>query len=1209
VVSQEVKCPACGSAFWVGAAEVVAADAPPEVADDFLPPPDVLPASTEGEIVPGQWPPRTPPRPRTPPKRSSLGCMIVIGIFGLGAALWSSMVRDRDWPARNRIFEDDEERRQQVRQAFQQADLPADAELTRELQTFFTSLGDALRAKNANLIVGHFNTERMLDELRAQGAMPRGMAHQRERYARDMGRGLGQALAHNDVMLVWNATDIRSIKKLPGNEVVVVVRHRSDEAATLKFRWWLTRESGSWEIYDYEDLDMGLRMSALLAVVVQDGADKIWQYQQATNNLRAAMVALGQSDPDTAERKLRAVPAITLPKTLEAARLFAEAMVRLQREQCDEALVFLDKARACHPDMPILDLMKGCALNRLGKWDQALPFLEAYHDLLGDDDAIDLQLGEALRGVRRFPEAAAAYRKGLDYNPKNSDAFLGLLNSLAPNDPRDDIPARFARLDKPHDIFVTVAEEMREDHNGTALDQIAEAMRKLEPNFAAVDYYQALAKAWTGHPDQAVPLFRSALQREKNADQRRSYVTPFLQAMIQAGKPLDAYGVAPDPKEAFLVLAAELKKSYRTDDLKTLVATHRRKHKDEPLLPFYEGEVLVREGKYPLAEKAFALGMANPPDRATLTDFRASRVLARYHTGRALSAYEEIGPQHETFDQLAALFYGDRNADQLQELIDLHAQAAADAPRLVRPRWRLQLLRDKPSEAATVFNAASAAEKDEKARQSLVSDFLLDMLGAQRTLEGYAAAPDQAHAFQFLAEELLEEDRRDDLQRLIEAHRRRHPDDVMLCFYTGTLHRLVGDWEQAARVLVEGWKKAPANVRTRFRWNYVEALGKTSRAIEAYRAVEPRKDTFIQLANLLADDRKGAELQALIEEHRPHAKDEAQLFFQEARAKVLLDQVPEAFALLNQAYKKQSVKEQRNWYVTRIVEDLAATGKGLKAYKLAPDRRVAFEALARILHDDKKTDELQELLNEHAKHSANDVQSLYYWGELYLARGDLNRANRHFCEALTMVTPQTQWMVRNGLYRTRVRSGQAAETYKEYGPGTLVFEALARVCLQEQNGKQLGTLIAAHRQAQPDDAVLPVWDLEVQWLARDYEGALKLLTDQRDGVFATAQHRWKHDDYLIRCLVRLKRTDEAVKEAEALTKSGRGNRVLLILARAARGGAAEALAALRETRSNEVRAEDCYQDPDLGPLLRSEPFSAFRKQYPEPKQAAHKPRD
>ena len=51
--------------------------------------------------------------------------------------------------------------------------------------------------------------------------------------------------------------------------------------------------------------------------------------------------------------------------------------------------------------MPIPLFNKACAFNGLLKYDQALPLLEAYRDLLGDDGIICQELGAALRGLRR----------------------------------------------------------------------------------------------------------------------------------------------------------------------------------------------------------------------------------------------------------------------------------------------------------------------------------------------------------------------------------------------------------------------------------------------------------------------------------------------------------------------------------------------------------------------------------------------------------------------------------------------------------------------------------------------------------------------------------------------------------------------------------------------------------------------------------------
>ena len=75
-----------------------------------------------------------------------------------------------------------------------------------------------------------------------------------------------------------------------------------------------------------------------------------------------------------------------------------------------------------------------------------------------------------------------------------------------------------------------------------------------------VVFYLALAKAWNGHPAEAVPLFKAALLKEDNAGIREEYQRNFVQAMVQAGKPLDAYAAVTNAREAFRIMAAELMK-------------------------------------------------------------------------------------------------------------------------------------------------------------------------------------------------------------------------------------------------------------------------------------------------------------------------------------------------------------------------------------------------------------------------------------------------------------------------------------------------------------------------------------------------------------------------------------------------------------------------------------------------------------------------
>src|SRR5262249_38739281 len=146
---------------------------------------------------------------------------------------------------------------------------------------------------------------------------------------------------------------------------------------------------------------------------------------------------------------------------------------------------------------------------------------------------------------------------------------------------------------------------------------------------------------------------------------------------------------------------------------------------------------------------------------------------------------------------------------------------------------------------------------------------------------------------------------------------------------------------------------------------------------------------------------------------------------------------------------------------------------------------------------------------------------------------------------------------RNLLFRARVKAGRAVPTYQEYGGRARTFLELAHLCQQDKNAGQLEALVAARRAAEPDDFELPAWDVMVLWLKEDYVGMVRLLTERRDDLLTQPMYRWKMEDYLVRGLVKLKRTEEAVREADLLVKKKGGNQGLVVLAYAAHGGAKE----------------------------------------------------
>src|SRR5262249_19632950 len=158
-----------------------------------------------------------------------------------------------------------------------------------------------------------------------------------------------------------------------------------------------------------------------------------------------------------------------------------------------------------------------------------------------------------------------------------------------------------------------------------------------------------------------------------------------------------------------------------------LTDAHAQRLPFDPLLPLYWGVLYANEGRFLLADKAFAAGLAAAPQQALVDQLRMSRVQARFHTGQMMSAYEEIGPQSQTFPQLADLCLQHERLADLVLLLEAHDKREPDSPDALRFRYMLLLRQKRVDEGVAVFKKA-LANRGDRDRKQLVETFLFAMV-------------------------------------------------------------------------------------------------------------------------------------------------------------------------------------------------------------------------------------------------------------------------------------------------------------------------------------------------------------------------------------------------------------------------------------------------------------------------------------------------
>ncbi len=161
------------------------------------------------------------------------------------------------------------------------------------------------------------------------------------------------------------------------------------------------------------------------------------------------------------------------------------------------------------------------------------------------------------------------------------------------------------------------------------------------------------------------------------------------------------------------------------------------------------------------------------------------------------------------------------------------------------------------------------------------------------------------------------------------------------------------------------------------------------------------------------------------------------------------------------------------------------------------------------------------------------------------------------------------------------------------------FACLARTLYDDDKYDDLKKLVNRRRGETKDLDLVLIWEAEILW--RNDKNA-ELIPFLRRHAAAMArvegEESWMPNDRLVRALIRLKKLDEAVREAKRIAAAG-DEAYYLVMAYAASGRTAEAIHAFRRAVAAH-QPDDLYTDEDMGPLLRKPAYKELHKKYPPP---------
>jgi tetratricopeptide (TPR) repeat protein len=220
---------------------------------------------------------------------------------------------------------------------------------------------------------------------------------------------------------------VRAEMLAPGQAMVFIRLHDEEMGIVTKQRWWLVQEEGTWKLYDFEDVDGGIRGSTMMGAMLSGmkGGKEPWVdpllslarsgqgedavLDQLANGRTHAEEILKHDAPE----EVRNMARITITGALIADQKFEETLK-----------YFEEMDKSANPS-PVRHYMRASALAGLGRQDEALAAYEAYAKELGWDSDVYESVAnihfEKGNKVLAFENAL----KGVSDN-KNSTACLSL---------------------------------------------------------------------------------------------------------------------------------------------------------------------------------------------------------------------------------------------------------------------------------------------------------------------------------------------------------------------------------------------------------------------------------------------------------------------------------------------------------------------------------------------------------------------------------------------------------------------------------------------------------------------------------------------------------------------------------------------------------------------------------------------------------------
>lgn len=476
-------------------------------------------------------------------------------------------------------------------------------------------------------------------------------------------------------------------------------------------RFWFTRRSDGWRVYDFEIFGADIRASHRMASLIETKGTGLLEALQVQLELLMAGMKVIARRPAEAIPALNYLEAKKLPPEQEALRLAFLAVAYGMQQDYDLAIHTSNRALAITPFQPNALMARATALARQAKHEEALVDFRRFIAVLGPEPNVLKELVNSLKACGRQAEGKQVYRDAMQALP-TPEFLVGLARQLEASEYAELGPA-FLKLRFPDRDFEAVVAPLVLTHKlGAAARVITDAWRAKTPTDLTAARLDARLHLLEEKPEAAADLLRPLLTKAQGNEMTDARELYWL-AMTHAGKHLEALAEPLAGAEGFTYIADAAIEAGSPDYLRDLCKAYAPGREDTLELHYYMAYAEYLANNPAACEnhaaKAYAAKSDNAPLRA-----RAGLLWAMslFHLKRALDAHANIRPQRQVMRDLVDLCIEANDEETLKALIAAQEKSDGKDPMLGRYRADSAWLRGNFKGAGILYAAFVSGKRD-----------------------------------------------------------------------------------------------------------------------------------------------------------------------------------------------------------------------------------------------------------------------------------------------------------------------------------------------------------------------------------------------------------------------------------------------------------------------------------------------------------------